>query len=87
MICHHIVLSLDVLEGEHCNELCDCRCPQARVQILQIHTRHWEPKVSCHFLAELANKCVGERYHNRLYLSLSLSLSLCIHLTRASNIW
>ncbi|ETE72447.1 ATPase family AAA domain-containing protein 2B, partial [Ophiophagus hannah] len=32
---------------------------KARKHILQIHTRDWNPKLSNHFLGELAEKCVG----------------------------
>ncbi|XP_061478681.1 ATPase family AAA domain-containing protein 2B isoform X2 [Rhineura floridana] len=32
---------------------------KARKHILQIHTRDWNPKLSDHFLGELAEKCVG----------------------------
>lgn len=33
---------------------------QSRKQILQIHTKEWNPKLSSAFLGELADKCVGE---------------------------
>lgn len=59
-------------------ELCVYCCPKARKQILQIHTRHWQPKLSCDFLQELAEKCVGE-YH--YYLLDFVCARACVHIT------
>lgn len=33
---------------------------QARRQILRIHTKEWNPKLSAPFVSELAEKTVGE---------------------------